>query len=325
MANPDLNWRYVGIRTFTAGDIAASHDAVYTLGTSTTYADGTARTPGSGSAWTWNREVSGPTTVAAYGNPPTNALAFRYIIGGTVAAGAYTFLTPDLATAGNLVVYGMQRGAGAYTTWTSATPFTNAGFSGYWQGTRVFATVAFNSVAMWESQETCVIQYGQASTGVTSSIGFGALFDPLSTNASNAESDGRIYTMWGSGATSNTASNWASITTDGGAWSGYLSNSANHAGTFAPGTSTMFGGAGFQTLRFGTFTPSTTLNSINGSVSRVNLCAWNSAGTFLGQSRQWYLMRDSAGRIEYASGATPVGFVWGPSLGSVGDAVLLTY
>jgi len=325
VANPALNWRYVGIRTFTAGDIPSAHDAVYGLGTSVTYSDGTARTPGSGSAWTWLREQSGATTVAAYGNPPVNALAFRYIVAGTVIAPAYTILTPDVATQGNTVVYGMQRNAGAYTTWSSATPFTNAGFSGYWRSTRAFSTVLYDSVSMWESQEGCVIQYSQSSTGNTSSVAFGALFDPLSVNASNAETDGRIYTMWGSGSLSVTSATWASTTTDGGAWSGYAVANCNHAGTFAPGTAVMFGGAGVQTLRFGTFVPTTYFTSTSGAVPRVNLIAWNVNGTFLGQSRQWGLTRDTLTRIEYAVGATPSGYLWAPSMNTTGDSVILVY
>ncbi len=39
MALSALNWRYVGVRTFTAGSLTLSHDAVYDLGTAATYAD----------------------------------------------------------------------------------------------------------------------------------------------------------------------------------------------------------------------------------------------------------------------------------------------
>jgi hypothetical protein len=150
MANPTLNWRYVGTLTFVSA-INNALDAVYTLGTAVTYADGSARVPGTGSAWTWAREVAaGPVTVAAYGIPPVNALGFNYIIGGTSGASAYTFLTPDSATLANCIVYGMNRSSGAFTTWTSATPFTNAsGFSGYWRGTRAFA-----SLGLSDDQET---------------------------------------------------------------------------------------------------------------------------------------------------------------------------
>ena len=90
MALPTLNWKYVGALNHTVSSINSALDAVYTLGTAVTYADGSVRVPGTGSAWTWNREISG-VTVAAYGAPPTNALGFRYIIGGTLVGGAAAF------------------------------------------------------------------------------------------------------------------------------------------------------------------------------------------------------------------------------------------
>lgn len=326
MALSALNWRYVGTVTFVSGIVNAL-DAVYNLGQNVTYADGSARTPGSGSAWTWAREQSAGTTVAAYGTPPINALTMKYIIGGTVGASAYTFLTPDNATLANCIVYGMNRASGAYTTWTSATPFTNAGFSGYWRGTRAFATVAYDSVAMWESQEGCVIQFGQASTGSTSTIGFGAMLDPLSSNALNAESDGRLYTMWGSGSLSVTSSTWANTSGDGCAW---LQNGGgigtSHCGTFAPGTNVMLGGAGAQTARLFNSQPGTSFVSTNGDIARVPMTAVGGVnGNFFGQTRQIYLVKDAQSRLTWQNGATVIGYVWSPTLNAVGDAVVMTY
>ena len=60
MALTPLNWKYVGAATFTVNNIAACLDAIYTLGQATTYANGAARTPGTGSAWTWARSSPGP-------------------------------------------------------------------------------------------------------------------------------------------------------------------------------------------------------------------------------------------------------------------------
>jgi hypothetical protein len=326
MANPTLNWRYVGSVSFVSS-ISTGIDTVYSLGQNTTYADGSARTPGTGSAWTWNREVSG-VTVAAYGVPPTNALGFSYIIGGTSGASAYTFLTPDTVTLVNCIVYGMNRSSGAYTTWTSATPFTSAGFSGYWRGTRAFSAVAYDSVSMWESQEGCILQWALAASGVTSTVGFGALFDPLSSAAGNAESDGRIYSMWGGGSTSNTASGWAGqgLASDGGAWAtGNAAAGNTHAGTFAPGTAVMIGGAGAQTTRFGNFSPTNTFTSINGDIARVPVCLVSTGGNFLGQSRQWFLTKDAQSRLAWQNGATTIGYIWGSTTNSQTDAVVMTY
>lgn len=326
MALSALNWRYVGVRTFTAGSLPLSHDAVYDLGTAVTYADGSARTPGSGSAWTWAREQSGGTTVACYGTPPVNALTFKYIIAGTVGASAYTFLAPDSGTLPNCVVYGMNRASGAYTTWTSATPFTNAGFSGYWRGTRVFGTVPYDSVAMWESQEGVLIQYGHSPSGVTSSISMGAVLDPLSTAAANSESDGRIYAMLGAGSNANTSASWGAINTDGAFWGGTGGNGQSHCGAFAVGTSTMIGGAGAQFNRVGLTTTTSTFTATNGDIVRLPISVLSQVnGNFIGQLRQVYLTKDSTPRLTYQNGATVLGYVWSPTLGTANDAVILSY
>ena len=325
MANPTLNWRYVGVQTFVSS-ISNALDGAYTLGTSVTYADGSARVPGTGSAWTWAREVSG-VTVAAYGIPPVNALGFNYIIGNTVGVSAYTFLTPDTGTAANCLVYGMNRSSGAFTTWTSATPFTNAGFSGYWRGSRSFAQIAYDSVFMWESQEGCVLQFCNSATGQTSAIVFGALLDPLSTEPLNAEVDGRLYTMFGSGAVVVTSNLWAGLasTSDGSLLSGNSSAGTAHMGTFAPGTNVMLGGAGVQTFRFGAYTPGTTFTSSNGDIARVPLTAWNANQTFVGQSRQWYLTKDSVTRLTWTNGAAVIGYIVAANTISTGDALVFTY
>lgn len=328
MALSALNWRYNGVRTFVAGNLPAAHDAVYDLGTTLTYADGSARTPGSGSAWTWNREQAAGTTVSCYGVPPINALNFSYIIGGSVGASAYTFLTPDNATLANCVVYGMNRSSGAYTTWTSATPFTNVGFSGYWRGTRAFGTVAYDSVSMWESQEGCVIQYGNTAGGNTSTIGLGALIDPLSSAAGNCESDGRLYMMWGGGSNVLTTFAWANTTGDGSPWAGNgVTTGTSHAGVFAPGSNVMFNGAGVQTVRFGSFATSTTFTSTNGDIVRVPFCVQSAsaANNFLGQFRQIYLVKDAQTRLAWVNGLTTLGYVWSPALAASADAVVLTY
>lgn len=325
MANPTLNWRYVGVQTFVS-TINNALDAAYTLGTAITYADGSPRTPGAGSAWTWAREAAG-VTVAAYGAPPVNALGFSYIIGGTVGLSAYTFLTPDSATAANCIVYGMNRSSGAYTTWTSATPFTNAGFSGFWRGTRGFTLLAYDSVSMWESQEGCILQFCNAGTGQSATIGLGALLDPLSSAPLNAESDGRLYSMFGSGNALVTAGTWASIAAglDATSWAGGSTNGGCHMGTFAPGTNVMLGGAGAQTYRFGTFSPATTFTSTNGDIARVPLSAWNGSTSFIGQSRQWYLTKDSVSRLTWTNGATVIGYIWSASITGTTDAIVLTY
>jgi len=315
MALPALTWKFVGTQSFVSG-IANSHDAVYTLGTAVTYADGTARTPGSGSAWTWAREVSG-TTVAVYGNPPTNALTMRYILAGDTSTTAYTFLTPDTTGTANIVLCGMNRASGAYTTWTNAQPFTS-GFSGFWRGTRAFSVVAYDSVAMWESQEGCVIQYGIASTGVTSTVFFGAVIDPLNTAAGTCESDGRLYVFSGCGSASTVSSVFLNTTTDG-PFSHNGSNTQAHCGVFSPGTTTVI-----PATRFGTFQPSTTFIALNGDIVRMPFSYVNSSNAFLGQARSVYIVRDAQSRLKWDNAGTAIGYIVGAGLSASQDCFLLT-
>ena len=323
MPLPTLNWKYVGALNHTVSSINAALDAVYTLGTAVTYADGSARVPGTGSAWTWNREIIG-VTVAAYGAPPTNALNFRYIIGGTLGLSAYTFLTPDTATLANVIVYGMNRNAGAYTSWVNAQPFTS-GFTGYWRATQSYVN-AYDSVTMWESQEGCLIQFNRTAAGNLSAVNFGALFDPLTTSPLIAESDGRVYSMSGTGSASVVAGNWLSNGVGVGAGlfgAGNTSASAAHAGTLAPGSTVMVGGAGVQTARLGDFAVTTSFTSPNGDIVRVPFSQLSTAGNYLGQSRNFFLIKDAISRQTYTSGASTVGYVFGSSTTGTSDSVLL--
>jgi hypothetical protein len=320
MALPTVNWKYVGALNHVVSTINLALDAVYTLGTSVTYADGSPRVPGTGSAWTWNREVSG-VTVATYGAPPTNALNFRYILGGTLGASAYTFLTPDAVTLANIIVYGMARGAGAFTSWVNAQPFTS-GFTGYWRATQVYTNV-YDSVTMWESQEGCAIQFNRLTTGNISAVNFGALFDPLTANALVAESDGRIYSMSGTGSSAVVSGGWLNNASGGLFGSGGAVPNAAHAGTLAPGSTVMVGGAGANTAILGTFGPTASLISPNGDIARVPFSQVASTGNYLGQTRNIYIIRDAISRQVYTSGASTVGYVFGSGTTGASDSVLL--
>lgn len=323
MANPTLNWRYVGVQTFTAGSLPGAIDGLYTLGTATTYADGSARTPGTGSAWTWAREQTGATTVAAYGDPPTNSLTMRYILAGSTSAVAYTVLTPDTTTSTNVLVGGMQKGAGAYTTWGSATPFTNAGFSGYWRAARSFATIAYDSISLWESQEACIVQLAQASTGNSSISGFGALFDPIGATVNQAESDGRLYSMFTAGALSLTSLTLFNTSGDGSSFGQHASNNnGSHAGFFTPGANTIRTSA-----RFGAFTPTSTLTTADSEPVGIPLAITDSvSGNFRGASRQWYVTKDQFSRVTVIVAPNTIGYTVAATISATaGDCVMVRY
>lgn len=317
-----LNWRYVGNANFVSG-IANSHDAVFTLGTSVTYADGSTRTPGSGSAWTWQRQQVLGVTEAVYGVPPINALSMSYILAGNTATTAYPFLAPDTAGLVNVVVVGMNRESGAYTSWSNAQPFTS-GFGGYWRSTRPFTTITYDNVAMWESQEGCIVQYSRNSDGVCSYAAFGALFDPLSAAAADAETDGRRYYFGGSGSTANTLTNfwdvWFGATADGGFLHHQQTNQVAHFATFSPGLTTVVAAYHAEAFR-----PGNALLTPSGNVVRLPFAVLSVAGTFLGQARQIFVVKDSVTRQAWLDGATPIGYIVGGTSVAQGDCALLLY
>ena len=313
MALPTLNWKFVGSQKAASTALTAFNAAVYQLGQATTYADGTTRTPGTGSAWTWNRELSGLNTVAAYGTPPTAAsFGMRYILAGDGVAAPATILAPDTAIT-TTVYMGMNRGVGAYGTWTAAQPFTS-GFSGYWRGFGNFG--AAPTVYLYESQEGCVIVVTNNTGGVQ--IGqFGALYDPLTS--SGVEADGRLYFMQTPGFGATLTSTWLSSTTlAAGAW-GNHSTTANqaHCGYFSPGLTTVT-----TSSRGVTFAASPWL-AFNGSLIPLPFYLVNGTGAFVGEARNAYVVRDYAAPAVVKSGATTLGFATSYFTGATGDTVMV--
>jgi len=85
----------------------------------------------------------------------------------------------------------------------------------------------------------------------------------------------------------------------------------------------MVGGAGALTNRFGDFNASASLTSPNGDIVRIPFSQLSTAGNYLGQSRNIYIIRDAISRQTYTSGATTVGYVLGASTTGASDSVLL--
>lgn len=324
MALTPLNWKYIGTATLASSTVPNMLDAIYTLGTATTYANGTTRTPGSNSAWTWARQQIAGTTEAAYGNPPTNALGMRYIVGGTTStARAYTLLTPDNATAVNLIVAGMNRGSGTFGNWYDAQPFTS-GFSGYWRTSRLFSSVSYDRVAMWESQEGCIVQMFVSSNAATTSIAaFGALIDPLSTAAGTAESDGRIYCMSTQGGTTNLSATWAGLgPADGGFFGHYALAHVAHFGAFNNGATTVTGLVRTLAPIGSSSFPAGWANRA-GEIPRIPVQVSVYASTYWGQLREMYYTTDASSTTTWRYLGVEQGYIvaYHPSTG--GDALML--
>ncbi len=323
------NFRYVGVNALAAGapTINGLLDAVYALGQATTYASGAARTPGSASAWTWSREQLAGTTEAVYGAPPTNALNMRYILGGATTVRAYTFLSPDTATVTNQIVGGMARGAGAYTSWFNAQPFTS-GFSGYWRVSRSVATVLYNRVYMWESQEQVVILFVESSTGVSSGYAAGAWIDPMSTTSTTGgESDGRVYLMSTTGGAVNMAATmWFEYfgANSTGLFTHGTANSAAHCGVFNIGTTTIVP-VGRVLTPGGSAAFPAGWTSRSGEIPRLPMPMAQANSTFWGMLRSCWYTRDAVSATTWRNVGVDVGYVVGSSTIAAQDACVLTY
>jgi len=314
MALSTLNWKLLPPQVVTVNNVNSILDNFYAMGISTTYADGSARTPGSGSAWTWGRDTTNAfqtgATTALYGTPPVDAISHRVCMAASTNAGATSKQFID-AYVSNTLMIGTAKNAGVYGNWTNATtPFTTGDFTGFVHSGRGTAAVTVSTVYMWESQECIAIQMIH-STGTVSEAWAGAFIDPLSSNSLNAESDGRLYGVMttGSGAVAVSARNTSSTT--GGFWHLVTSTTA-HCGVFVPGSATV------QTAFKGTIGTnntvfSSTLTSKNGDIPRLPIpMAYSVSPFFAGQLRQIYMTRNAA----------TTGLTW--SLSGVAQGYILT-
>jgi len=340
MANPTLHWRMLAPVTVTDQTAAGFMQALYQMGTATTYADGTTRTPGTfaspgtaslpaslgtGSAWTWNYDsttfaTGGKTAIYGYA-PTTTAINQAVIIGGTsnVTGAVWKQLSTDARSASYLYM-GIAKNSGVYTSWNNATtPFTAGDFTGFGFISTPIST--YNYVIMWECEEAVAVQFVTAATGVVNNAMAGAFVDPLSANTANAETDGRLYGVATSGGAANMATTW--LGTGATASAPLFVNSASagdmHCVTFTPGAGTTV-----ATSRFGNFTPAVSFTSRNGDLPQIPIQVWN--GTqYVGQLRQIFMTRDSITGNEWQVGAAPKGYLLSASPSTACDAVILTY
>jgi hypothetical protein len=205
-----LHWKLVGTQTLVTPGIAACLDAIYTLGTSTTYADGTTRTPGTDSAWTWTRQQISGVTEACFGSMPyTNGETIRFVLAGSATARTYTLLTPDTASSlTNALLCAMNRGQATTTgNWYDANGAYGAGASGFWRAARPFTSIGFDKITMYENEEECTIHLSRASDGAVNMCGLWSL-DPKDTAAAAAETSGRRWMLWGTGSNANPSATW---------------------------------------------------------------------------------------------------------------------
>lgn len=328
MALPTQNWRAFNPVAM-SGTIDGLLDAIYNNGQAATYADGTGRTPGSGSAWTWNRQQVTGTTFASWGVPPTNTLNTAYIVAGNAGATGSPTMMAGLADTFlvNRICISMNKNSGSPISltngWNNASPFGAGQFSGYIVG----GTQVTGTLYMWECQEAFIAQFAIAGGASTQVIGGGAFIDPISTNAANAESDGRLYSIFATGVGGNWNTNWAAsftTTTYGVFKAGGAVSSAglSRHQVFTPGAVNTSTSAGFP-VQLGL--PST-LVSPGGEIPLIPfpVTGVGGASPFYGQLRNIYFTKAGVLGQAFTNGATINGYLLSPN-NAANANVLLAY
>jgi hypothetical protein len=326
MPLPTVNWRYCAPVTLAANTTVGMLDALYSAGTAATYQDGSARTPGSGSAWTWNRDTGAGVNVASYGTPPVNALTMQYIVAGATAlpAPAPTMVAPDTNVI-NRINIGMNKNSGAYAGWNLAAPFTSGTFSGYASAAVVTTSVTYTTLYYWECQEGFLAAFTNAAGTQVYVCGGGALLDPAATSAGSAESDGRVYSILSTGNSTFMSTLWLSTAAGNGPFKGSTAAGGNRFYQFLPG------GSGLRYLiPISTVTAAATavtFVSPNGefpAVPQFHFYDGNS-NVYLGYLREVDYTRAARLGQRWANGGTTVGYILGPTVAADAQCCALMY
>ena len=328
MALSTLNWRMLPPQVVLSNNVNSILDLIYTMGVSTTYSDSSARTPGSGSAWTWNRDTtnayqSGVTT-AAYATPPVDAIGHKVCFAGSTVAGAPGSKMYTDSYAPGVMMVGTAKNSGSYGTWTSAaTPFTTGDFTGFIHACRNTSVSTYTTIYMYESQEAIIVQM-VTSTGSICEVVAGAFIDPLSSHSLNAESDGRLYGVTSAGSTNFLSTlRWTASVNQTFNHSG--GNGAFHAAVFVPGSGTV------QTIYKPLYGINATLISANltaknGDIPRITVpMVYLSSPHFCGQLRQIYMTKNSGtSNLTWSISGVTQGYVLSGSNTTSSETMLIT-
>jgi hypothetical protein len=235
MSLPKTQWRYLGVVSCSAATTTTIIDGIYNLGLGTTYPDGSARTPGSGSAGTYNLVSSGTTRVLHI-DPSVRTINNKIVLcadtaGIDTAANAATSLPngasrlPTIATGedgfssgkggsywvlgsykangGHLSIFStIIKNPGNYSHWTAVNPFTSGSFYGYYKTLVTTSSGFTGSVYVYESSDCLAVAFVGSQNYFLLA---GAIIDPESPDTTlDSESDGKLY-----GTIINTfSSNW---------------------------------------------------------------------------------------------------------------------
>lgn len=323
MALAHVEWRYVGSVAFASATVASALDAVYTLGITGSYADGTSRVQGTNSAWnfTGNRFQSSSITEAIWCTPPGTNTQTVLMAGSAVNQPTGSAMAaPDVATTNNLFV-NITKGSGSYNNWTLNPPINSGSTFGWWKAWTTAAGAG--NAFLWESKESVAVILN-TSTGTTYGFIAGAIIDPESSDAADAESDGRLYGMATGGTviinanflTNNVATQF--LNQHGAA------NGNPHFGVFSPGSSTVIPLRPVQVLFV---SDNTTLRTLSGKFVRqtITVSRLSTPYRFMGRLRDIMYCTDGKTGQKLTDGATTVGYLFGSNTTTDGQQVMLEH
>lgn len=316
-------FRYVGSATFGTASVAAVIDAAFGLGTALVYADGTTRTPGTGSAWTWLLHQNAGVSEAMRGTPPTDTITSRVILAGAASlpTPAPTPAAPD-AVAINILMANVVKNAGAWVSWNAAAPYTSGQVFGYW---RVWPTTAgVGTVRLYEGIDVCKVVIETAS-GTSYEVILNGLLDGITTGVPDSEADGKLYGIITSGSAAAVSSGFNGAS---GAYMDHLTSASNaHAGVFTPGGSTILT-MSRRTIAGVAMTP-TGMKSRSGQFVRGPIEYRASAAApndnTLGRLREILMFSDGKTATKQTNAGTTIGYLVGANSVADQDAVFLEH
>jgi len=240
MSLPKTQWRYLGVVSCSAANTTTIIERIYNLGLGTTYPDSSPRTPGSGSAGTYNLVSSGTTRVLHI-DPSVRTINNKIVLcadtGGTVslpngaarlptiASGETGFASnkagswwgssggtgyPPVDGSGRFTIFStIIKNPGNYSHWTAVNPFTSGSFYGYYRSLLTTSSGFTGNVYVYESSDCLAVAFVGSQNYFLLA---GAIIDPESPDTTlDSESDGKLYGIitaaFGSGWIDNIVSN----------------------------------------------------------------------------------------------------------------------
>ena len=318
MALPQLHWRKLPVQTPASSDVHVVLEAIADAFAATVYANGADRTaPGLPTVWTFNTEVD-VDTMSVYGTPPAAALSDVRVIIAADEAGAPTptMAAPDTFAVERILV-SVAKGAGAYTEWDNANPFTTGNFFGYWRGGNLSA-LTVTHLHCFESEEAIAVGMRMSDDTVRGFFA-GAIIDPGSDDPLDSEVSERLVGVLtgGDNAISTT------MFQDGVSAFGHVGDTAGdpHAAVFVPGA------GGLRVLsRVSPVATITALNLISHGGREAGISMHYEGNTrYMGRLREVFAWHHDLLGTTYQLSGTDIGYAFGGGGAAAADAVFLRY